>query len=66
VDQAGWNKAKALEVPKNIWIVYAPPYSPKLNPVERLWAVTLVPGAHEVLETPVRQGCSESKSLSPR
>jgi transposase len=38
MDQAGWHKAKALKVPKNIWILYLPPYSPELNPVERLWA----------------------------
>lgn len=38
MDQAGWHKAKALKVPKNIWILYLPPYSPELNPVERVWA----------------------------
>lgn len=38
MDQAGWHKAKALEVPANIVILYLPPYSPELNPVERLWA----------------------------
>jgi transposase len=24
-------------VPKNIELIYLPPYSPELNPVERLW-----------------------------
>jgi transposase len=38
MDQAGWHKAKALQVPDNITILYLPPYSPELNPVERLWA----------------------------
>jgi transposase len=38
MDQAGWHKAKALQVPDNITIRYLPPYSPELNPVERLWA----------------------------
>lgn len=38
MDQAGWHKARALKVPDNIWILYLPPYSPELNPVERLWA----------------------------
>ena len=37
MDQAGWHGAKALEVPANITIVPIPPYSPQLNPVERLW-----------------------------
>lgn len=38
MDQAGWHKARALEVPQNITILYLPPYSPELNPVARLWA----------------------------
>jgi len=38
MDQAGWHKAKALQVPDNITILYLPPYSPELNPIERLWA----------------------------
>lgn len=37
MDGAGWHKAKGLIVPNNIEIVYLPPYSPELNPVERLW-----------------------------
>jgi transposase len=38
MDQAGWHKAKKLVVPENITVLYLPPYSPELNPVERLWA----------------------------
>lgn len=37
MDQAGWHKARALKVPDAIVILYLPPYSPELNPVERLW-----------------------------
>ena len=37
LDQAGWHGAKALVVPKNITLVPLPPYSPELNPVERVW-----------------------------
>jgi transposase len=37
LDGAGWHKSKALEVPKNITLVFLPPYTPELNPVERLW-----------------------------
>jgi transposase len=37
MDQAGWHKARALVVPENIVILYLPPYSPELNPVENLW-----------------------------
>ena len=38
MDQAGWHKAKALTLPDTITALYLPPYSPELNPVERLWA----------------------------
>lgn len=38
LDQAGWHVAKALEVPSNITLLRLPPYSPELNPVERVWA----------------------------
>jgi transposase len=36
-DQAGWHKSKSLKVPKNIVLKSLPPYSPELNPVEKLW-----------------------------
>ena len=37
LDQAGWHGAGALVVPDSITLVALPPYSPELNPVERLW-----------------------------
>jgi hypothetical protein len=37
LDRAGWHGAKALEVPANVTLVPLPPYSPQLNPVERVW-----------------------------
>jgi transposase len=37
MDGAGWHKSKDLKIPDNISIIYLPPYSPELNPVERLW-----------------------------
>lgn len=37
VDGAGWHKSKGLVIPSNIELVYLPPYSPELNPIERLW-----------------------------
>ena len=38
LDRAGWHVAKALAVPANITLMYLPPYSPELNPTERVWA----------------------------
>lgn len=37
MDQAGWHKSQCLVVPGNIELWFLPPYSPELNPVERLW-----------------------------
>ena len=37
MDGAGWHKSGRLVVPHNMHIIYLPPYSPELNPVERLW-----------------------------
>ena len=37
VDQAAWHRAKDLEVPENIRLIFQPAYSPEVNPVEHLW-----------------------------
>ena len=34
---ARWHGSKTLRVPSNITLVPLPPYSPELNPVERVW-----------------------------
>jgi transposase len=36
-DKAGFHTANDIQVPDNITIISLPPYSPQLNPVERLW-----------------------------
>lgn len=36
-DQAGWHKTVSLKVPANISLLFLPPYSPELNPIEQLW-----------------------------
>lgn len=37
LDGAGWHSGKTLRGPDNITLVPLPPYSPELNPVERVW-----------------------------
>lgn len=37
MDGAGWHKSSKVKLPENIEIMYLPPYSPELNPIERLW-----------------------------
>uniref|UniRef100_UPI0035ABF64C transposase n=1 Tax=Rhizobium meliloti TaxID=382 RepID=UPI0035ABF64C len=37
LDQAGWHLTPKLSVPENIRLLFLPPRSPELNPVENVW-----------------------------
>jgi transposase len=37
LDNGRFHKAGALKIPENVVCVFLPPYSPELNPIERLW-----------------------------
>jgi len=37
MDQAGWHRAKELDIPQNMGLIWLPPYSPQCNPVENIW-----------------------------
>lgn len=37
LDNAGWHRSAELEVPANLTLIHLPPYSPELNPVEKIW-----------------------------
>ena len=37
LDQASWHRAKDLQVPENMRLIFQPAYSPEVNPVEHLW-----------------------------
>ncbi len=37
LDKSGGHTAKALRIPANVRLVWLPPYSPELNPIERVW-----------------------------
>ena len=36
-DGAAWHKSKGLNIPCNIKIMYLPPYTPEMNPIEQIW-----------------------------
>jgi transposase len=38
LDNGAFHKAKTLKVPNNIVLIFLPPYSPELNPAEKIWA----------------------------
>ena len=37
LDGAGWHDERSVTIPSNVTLVELPPYSPDLNPVERVW-----------------------------
>jgi transposase len=37
LDNGAFHKAKALRIPDNVELLFLPPYSPELNPIERFW-----------------------------
>lgn len=37
VDRAGWHRSQQLQIPENIRLIFQPPYSPEVNPVEHIW-----------------------------
>lgn len=69
MDCAGWHKSKNLEVPENIKIVYLPPYSPELNPVERFWqyikSLTIKNKVYDKIEELEDTICEFIKNLNP-
>jgi putative transposase len=36
-DGAAWHRAKALQIPKNIRLLFLPPATPEMNPIEQIW-----------------------------
>jgi transposase len=63
VDQAGWHISPEVLVPAGIILLFLPPYSPELQPAERLWALTDEPlvnrafASLDELETLLCQQC---------
>lgn len=37
LDNGAFHKSKKLNVPENISLIFLPPYSPELNPAEKIW-----------------------------
>ena len=40
LDRAGWHTSARLIVPEGIHLVFLPPYSPEVQPAERLWPLS--------------------------
>mgnify|MGYP001579151879 CR=1 FL=1 len=68
-DNAGFHVAKNLKIPENITLFPLPPYSPELNPVERLWCWIknryLSNRIFEGLKHLIEAGCEAWNQLQP-
>jgi putative transposase len=67
-DGAAWHTANALEVPANIRLIFLPPATPEMNPIEPIWKELRKRGfKNEVfhsLENVVERLCNTINSLS--
>ncbi len=51
LDQARWHTSQAVEVPDGIVLETLPPYSPELQPAERLWSLADEPLVNRCFES---------------
>lgn len=45
-DNAWWHKSKYTVIPENITLVFIPPYTPEMNPIEQVWRELRTAGFH--------------------
>ena len=38
MDNGKFPQSSSLKIPDNILLIFQPPYSPELNPIERIWS----------------------------
>ena len=69
-DGASWHRSKALDIPPNIRIMFIPPATPEMNPVEQVWKeIRKIGFRNEIfqsLEKVVDRLCQTINSLSER
>ena len=70
MDRAGWHKSSGLKKYKNIEFIFQPPYSPELNPIEKLWEWLKKERQHNFfynsLESLMEAICDEYIKLKPK
>ncbi|MDE3174608.1 MAG: transposase, partial [Pseudomonadota bacterium] len=63
IDNAGWHGPANLNVPDGVRLVFLPPYTPELQPVETLWELVDEPIVNkhipdlETLDDIISRGC---------
>jgi hypothetical protein len=51
LDNGAFHKSKDLKIPPNIQLVFIPPYSPELNPAEKMWRYLKDKIANQIFKT---------------
>lgn len=51
LDQAGWHMSQQLQVPDGIHLLPLPPYSPELQPAERVWTLVNEPLVNQAFDS---------------
>jgi transposase len=69
LDGAGWHGERCVAAAPNVTLLLLPPYSPQLNPIERLWRWIkknfLANRVFETLEALIDRLCEAWRSLTP-
>lgn len=67
-DNAVWHHSKSLEIPDNIMMLFIPPYTPEMNPIEQIWAYLRLHGfvnrVFQTLESVVDELCLQIQALT--
>jgi putative transposase len=67
-DGAAWHKSKELIIPENIRLLFIPPATPEMNPIEQIWKEIRKRGfrneVFQTLEDVVDRLCKTIRSLS--
>lgn len=52
LDGASWHKAVTMQIPDNIELIFLPPATPEMNPIEQIWAWLRLHGfRNEIFQT---------------
>lgn len=67
-DGAVWHKSGSLVIPENIKLIFIPPYTPEMNPIEQIWKEIRKRGfkneAFQTLQKVIERLCDTICSLS--
>jgi putative transposase len=70
MDGAAWHTTKRLHIPENVKLLYLPPATPEMNPIEQIWAWLRLHGfrneVFQTLDKVVDRLCDTICSLPPQ